>query len=68
MTTNEETGVVNCDHCEKPATRNYQDAFIRWEIDEDGEYCDKEEMEIITAGDETNSHVCDDHDTPEFYA
>jgi len=65
-----EDGRPKCDvkGCGKPATANYQDAFIRWGIDEKGEYCSKAEMAIESAGDETNTHVCDKHDTPEHYA
>lgn len=52
--------------CKNLATRNYQDAFVRWEISKQGEY--GKVPEFITAGEETNVHLCDVHDDSENYA
>lgn len=56
------------EECGKPATCNYQDAFIRWSINKKGDYCKQAAMEIVAAGDETNVHLCDEHDDSDNYA
>lgn len=53
-------GVPKCDHCEKPATMNYQTGYARYDI-VNGKYT----LEDFDADDQVNDHLCDEHDTEE---
>lgn len=56
-------GLIECDFCTNPAVRNYQKAWVVYEIDKIGEYDNgRIDYDLSDPSGEDNIHCCEEHD------